>query len=63
MEAGGSGEAVEGHGRRDFGSDKGAAVTGIRKVWRERGRVGGEDHRQRRVGVRQGTSVFWDGDG
>ena len=58
-----SGESAEGNGRSDFGSGKGVATTGIRQVWRERGRVGGEDHRQRRVGVRQGTSVFWDGDG
>ena len=61
MEAGGSGAAAEGHGRSDFGSGKGAAATGIRQVWREEGRVGGKEHEQRRVGLRQGTSVYWDG--
>ena len=28
-EAGGRGEASEGHGRSDFGSNKGAVATGI----------------------------------
>ena len=62
MEAGDRREADEGHGRRNSGSIKGAAVTGIRQAWRERGRVGGGEHGQRRVGARQGTSVCWDGD-
>ena len=44
--------------RRDFGSSKGASVTGIRQVWREQGRVRGGEHRQRRVRVRQGPLVF-----
>ena len=29
MEAGGSGETAEGHGRRDFGGFKGEEATGI----------------------------------
>ena len=59
-ETGGIRETAEGHGRRDFGGDKGAASTGIYQVWRERGRVGGGDHGQRRVGARPGTSVCWE---
>ena len=39
VEIGGSGESVEGHGRRYFGGNKGAAVAGIRKTWQEQGRV------------------------
>ena len=36
--AGGSRKIDEGHVRRDFGSSKGAAVTGIRQAWRGQGR-------------------------
>ena len=41
LEAGGSGEAAEGHGRIDFGSGKGVAATGIRQAWRKQGMVRG----------------------
>ena len=58
VEAGWSVEAAEGHGRNDFGSGKAAAATGIRQAWRERGRVEGGRHGQRRVWARQGTLVF-----
>ena len=37
-----SGGSAEGN----FGSDKGAAATGICQVWREQGRVEGGKHRQ-----------------
>ena len=60
MEVGGRGGAAEVHGRSDLVSGKGSAATGIWHEWREKGRVGGGENRQRRVGVRQGTSVCWD---
>ena len=61
-EAGYSRESAEYHGRSDFFSGKGAAATGIWKAWRDQGRVGGGEHRQQRIGARQGTSILWDGD-
>ena len=45
VEVGGISESAESHGRSDFGSGKGAAVTGIRQVWQERERVGGREAR------------------
>ena len=57
----GSGESAEDHGRSDFFIGNGAAATEIWLVRRERGRVGGGEHGQRRVGARQGTLVCWDG--
>ena len=58
----GSVEAAEGYSRSNFGSGKGAVATGILQAWRERVRVGAGEYGQRRVGVRQGTLVCWDGD-
>ena len=55
VEAGCSGELAVGRGIRNFGSGKGVAATGIRPAWRERGRVGGGDHGQIRIGEIKGT--------
>ena len=60
VDTGSSIETVEGHGRRDFCDGKSVAATGIRQAWRDQGRVGGGEHRQRRLGVRQGTLVYWE---
>ena len=57
VEIGGSGESVEGHGRRYFGGNKGAAVAGIRKTWQEQGRVRGGENGKQRVVASPGTSV------
>ena len=60
VETGSSRESAEGHGRRYFGGGKGAEAAGIRKAWQEKGRVRGEDHGQKRLGVRPGTLVYYD---
>ena len=46
VDLGVSGEAAEGLRISYVGSDNDTAVTGIRKAWRERGRVRGGDHVQ-----------------
>ena len=59
VKVGVSGEAAEGQGRSDFGSGKGAEVTGIRQAWWERGRIRGGEHGQQTVWASQGTQVCW----
>ena len=55
VEAGGSRESAEDHGRGDFGSGKGAEATGIWQAWREREKVGGEEHGKRRIKGEEGN--------
>ena len=62
VESGGSKETAEFHGRKDIGGGKGTETTVIRQAGRERGRVGGGEHGQRRVGARTGSLVYWEGD-
>ena len=55
-------ETAGGNGRRDFGGGKGVLATVTRKAWKKRGRVGGVEHRHRRVGARSGTFICRYGD-
>ena len=57
VEGGGSVEAAKGQGRNNFCGGKDKAGTGIYQAWRERGMVGGEEHGQQRICLRQGTLV------
>ena len=57
VEIGGSGESVEGHGRRYFGGDKGTATAGVWKTRQEQGRVRGGENGEQRVVASPGTSV------